>query len=142
MQEVLKLTSFLFLLLSFSVNSQEISAKQQKHIHDFTTAVESHNSKKTIQLLDKAYRKKQLAFLEGNKVQFSDELFSGYELGTENYVNVSFPENRSFTVVEVIQLKEGGYTYIFNLKYGELDIYCSLLLVKKGEKFNFIGAVG
>lgn len=143
MQVILKSTVLLFLLLSFSSNAQEISEKQQKYIRDFTSAVSNHNSKKVIKLLDKTYRKEQLTFLEGNKKQFINELFSGYEIDSDNYVNVAFTEILSFTVVEVIKLKGGeGYTYIFNIKYGNVDIYCSLLLKQKGNKYGFVGAVG
>jgi len=112
-----------------------------KFVNTFLEVVHTHNRKKVIKMMDKKYRKEQIAFLKGNTEQFVNELFSGEDLLTGDYINIKFANILKIEVAEVIALKEGGFTYIFRIRDGEHDILSSLFLVATG-KFGFVGAVG
>lgn len=135
----------MFIFVSLNSFGQEISEKQQKHIHKFVHAVETHSVKKIIKLMNKSYKKEQLAFLNGNKEQFVSELFGGSEIDSEeeDYINIVFSEIIKIEVAEVITLKGGeGYTYIFRIRDSQHDVFSSLRLIKSGNKYGFVGAVG
>ena len=144
MRLTIKYSLLLFLIVSFNSFGQEISEKQHEHIRAFVHAVENHSVKKVIKLMNKTYKKEQLAFLKGNKDQFVSELFGGTDFtsNSEDYINIVFSEITKIEVAEVIALKKGGYTYIFRIRDGNHDILSSLRLVKEGRKYGFIGSVG
>lgn len=144
----MKTSAFTFILIlqfitSFSFG-QEISEKQQTHVAKFITAVTNHDQKSVIKLMDKKYRKEQIAFLKGNKEQFVNELFGGSDVNNSDiYVQLKLNEITKIEVAEVIELKGGeGYTYIFRIRGKEKDVYISLGLKKTGKKYGFIGSVG
>lgn len=138
---------FFTLLTIFSsvafAQSQTIPNDQIEFVNEFVDAVESHNSKKVLKLLDKTYRKEQLGFLNGNKDQLVNELFGGVDQTTDEYtyVNTVFSDILKIEVAEIIPLKEGGFNYIFRIRDSEHDILKSLLLVVK-PKFGFVGSRG
>jgi hypothetical protein len=136
--------AFIFLLfvgLTTHAQMQEVSDKQVKFVNTFLDVVHSHNGKKTIKMMDKKYRKDQLAFLKGNTEQFLNELFSGEDLLSGEYVSIEFANILKIEVAEVIALKEGGFTYIFRIRDGQHDILSSLFLVATG-KLGLVGASG
>ncbi len=128
----MKKHAFTFILIfqfiaSFSY-SQEISEKQQAHVANFITAVTNHDQQAIIKLMDKKYRKEQLAFLKGNKEQFVNELFGGSDVNNNDvYVQMKLTEITKIEVAEVIELKGGeGFTYIFRIRGNEKDVHISL----------------
>lgn len=140
-----KLTLIFILFIHCIVGNsfaQEVSEKQIAFANSFLEAVISHSEKKVIDKMDKSYRKEQLKFLEGRTTQFVNELFGGEDLLTGNYVNIKLVEIQKIEIAEVIQLKEGGYTYIFRIRAGSNDVLCSLTLSSNKSKFGFIGTLG
>lgn len=139
-------TLFIILFIAgiFSVNSigQEISENQISFVNKFIDAVESHDMNVVLKMTDKQYRKEQLKFLEGRKEQFINELFGGYDLMNDNFVNTRFANILKIEVAEIIPQENGYFEYIFRIRDGEHDITCSLLLKNVKNKFGFIGAVG
>jgi len=92
--------------------------------------------------MDKTYRKEQLAFVEGRKEQFLNELFGGQDIRTNEYINMKFNDIQHIEVKEVIPLKDGSYNYIFSIRDGQHLLLRSLLLNKDGRRYGFIGSVG
>ncbi len=129
----------LFLILSPTSEAQ--SEAQIKFVNDFIAAVESHDRKAVIKMMDKGYRKEQIAFLEGNKVQFVDELFGGADQLTNAFINIKFDDIQKIEVAEVQDRSGGDFEYVFRIRDGQHDILRSLLLVT-GKKFGFVGAMG
>lgn len=126
-------------LFSFSTRAQEIDDAQVAFVNRFKEAVMDHNYKKVFKFLDKDYRKEQLKFLEGNKEQLVNELFSGQS--GEKYVTLKVTEILKIEIAEIEKIAE-GYVYIFRVRDTNSDILSDLLLVKKGKKFGFVGASG
>lgn len=144
-----KMKKILLLALLFSVSSalhaqqnMEISEKQDRFVKGFIAATEAHNSKKVIKMLDKSYRTEQIAFLNGNKEQFLNELFSGDDLLSEETVffTMAFDKITNVHVAEIIPLKDGNYTYIFHIYDGEHEVLRGLLLMS--GKLGFVGSRG
>ncbi len=139
------LLAILFLLIGMNVSAQsEISQKQIDFANKFIQAVGDHDQKKVIKMLDKEYRKEQLAFLNGNKKQLVDELFGGEDMKDPSvYANIKLENVLKIEIAEVIPLKGNNkYNYIFRVRDGQFDILTTLILKKKGKKFGFVGAFG
>jgi hypothetical protein len=140
-----KIIPLLFLLVTFNAGNliaQNVPIEHGKFISSFTEAIQAHNEKKVIKLMDKEYRKEQIALLEGRKEQFLNELFGGQNANSEDYINIRFNDIQTIEVAQVIALKDGGYTYIFRIKDGTNDILSSLSLKKNGKKYGFVGSRG
>ncbi len=115
-------------------------------IIEFTEAVNDHDSKKVIKMMNKTYRKNQIRFLKGNKEQFLNELFSGYKNG--EFYNVKFDEIYECLFSELSEDQDGNTICYFILTEQEFDgeeaeeIYVDLLLIFKKRKWGFVGASG
>jgi hypothetical protein len=138
--------SVLIGILFISVNAftQEISEKQKSFANKFIEMVTQHNAKKVMKMMDKKYKKEQLANLNGNKEQFVNELFGGEDISDPSiYVNVKLDEVTKIEIAEVIKLKgDTKYNYIFRIRTADHDIFSSLILRQRGRKFGFIGSFG
>ena len=139
----------IFLILIFFIGltngslAQKVDEKQKQFADKFIAAVDAHSYNGVFKLLDKAYRKEQLKFLEGNKEQLVNELFGGSEMNSDVYVNVKLNDIQSISVEQVVTLKGGqGYTYLFRIQTKEKEILGSILLKKRGKKYGFVGSVG
>jgi hypothetical protein len=130
----------LFLVLPTFSWAQDISGDQIKFVNQFKGAIMDHNVNKVYRFLDKDYRKSQRKFLQGDKAQLLNELFSGSD--NETYVTIPIQEILKFEVAEIAENEDGSFTYIFRVRDVEHDILSYLQLVKKGKKFGFVGAVG
>lgn len=131
------------LFISLFSHSQEIEEKQIAFANKFIEAVSEHNTKKVIKMMDKEYRKEQISFLNGNKEQFVNELFSGEDMSDPSiYVNVKLDEITKIEIAEVTELKGNKYNYVFRVRTAEFDLFSSLILKKRGRKYGFVGAVG
>lgn len=129
------------MLSSTTSFSQNIPQEHTKVVNTLLSSVMEHNSKGILKALDKAYKKEQLAFLKGNKEQFLNELFGGEDLETGDYQNPKLNDITSIEIINVIKLKEGGYTYIFKVSTVSYSIYSTLYL-SVDKKLGFIGAIG
>ncbi|MBL1280745.1 MAG: hypothetical protein COA33_010750 [Fluviicola sp.] len=134
--------SFLFVASSCFSQEEKIADAQQKYIKQFQEAVMSHSEKKVFKLLDKAYRKEQLKFLQGNRTQLVDEMFGGSDMETNDFRNIKLANILKIEVAEVIHEKNGMFKYIFRIKTSDFEIFTSLSLNKKGKKYGFTGAFG
>ena len=135
----------LFSIVVFGTNaqSQMPTAAENNHVNKFIEAVNNHNQNGVFKLLDKKYRKEQLKFLEGNKEQLINELLGGSELNSDIYVNVKLEDIESIEIKGAIVLKGGeGTTWMFVTKTKEKEVICSILLVKSGKKYGFVGSMG
>lgn len=133
------LVILLFALPSF-VWAQDVSDDQIKFVNQFKDAVMDHNLNKVYRFLDKDYRKEQRKFLGGDKEQLLNELFSGND--NELFLSIPIQEILKIEVAEVVKNEDGSYDYIFRIRDADHDILAYLLLVKKGKRFGFVGAVG
>jgi len=133
---------FLFIALGFGSQAQEVDLKAIDFVNKFYKAVVSHNQKKVIKCMDKAYRKEQIAFLDGNKEQFVNELFGGSDISSGKWVNLKLNEIDNIEIQDVFERGENEWEYVFHAKSGETIIEVSLTLRKTGKKFGFVGAVG
>ena len=107
---------FLFSFLVFGAWCQEIDAKQIDFINQFSEAVSSHNQSKVIKCTDKDYRNEQIDFLGGNKKQFVDELFGGFDIQSGEYINLQLEEIELIHVIEAVGLGDGRWEYTFHVK--------------------------
>lgn len=135
---------FIGVFAGFLGAAQEIDMDRIHFVNTFYSAVIAHNQTAVINQTDKAYRKAQIKFLGGDKVQFVDELFGGVDIQTDEYINVKFSEIEAMEVVDVFEYGEegGAWEYVFHIKVGEHTIRRSLLLKKDGKKLGFIGSQG
>lgn len=134
---------FSVILFGSNAQAQKPTAGETEHVNKFIEAVNSHNQNGVFKLLDKKYRKEQLKFLGGNKEQLVNELFGGSELNSDVYINVKLAEIESIEINSAIVLKGGeGTTWMFTLKTKEKEVICTILMVKSGKKFGFVGAMG
>lgn len=138
-------TLLLLLILGVSthIQAQEISPDQTNFVSKFVTAVQKHKRRKVIKMLDKTYRNEQIAFLEGNKDQFLNELFGGEDISTGKsvFANIEFDKIKKIEIVRCTLLEDEKYQYYFHLIDDRHDVHAPLLLNTKG-KFGFIGSVG
>ena len=65
-----------FLVISTHGFSKDIGDKQIAFANEFAAAVADHSEKKTMKYLDKKYKKEQLEFLKGNKVEVGSNILS------------------------------------------------------------------
>lgn len=133
---------FIFFSLILSVSAQEIDQKRIDFVNKFYKAVVSHKKSKVIKCTDKDYRKEQIKFLGGNKQQFVDELFGGFDIETKEYVNLKLIDIENIEVQDVHDLESGGWEYVFHVKSKGRTTKLTLGLKKSGKKYGFIGAVG
>lgn len=124
---------FTLLALSLSSVAQEIDQKRVNFVNKFSQAVMNHKQGKVIKMMDKDYRKDQLEFLEGNKEQFVDELFSGIDQESEKFVN---SELKNIDAMEIKAVKEAGageweYTILVDAGRYRVEI---VLFLKKTKK--------
>ncbi|MFK7787393.1 MAG: hypothetical protein AB8B56_19875 [Crocinitomicaceae bacterium] len=133
---------FAFVSLSISLYAQEIDQKRIDFVNKFYLAVINHKQSKVIKLMDKDYRKEQLDFLNGNKEQFVDELFSGVDQESSKFIN---SELKNIEAMEIQDVKEAGkdkWEYTFLVEAGPYKMEISLLLKKNKKKYGFVGASG
>lgn len=127
---------------------QDIPQEQlSKFVSEFLTAVTNHNEKMVIKKLDHLYVKEQLKkFLKGNKQQFLDELFSGRDEKTNEYLTIPFHSITSIEVVEIIPNDDTMTDYFFIVKTEKNEVKCQLFLrhynVKGKYKLGFEGSFG
>ena len=132
----------IFVGLGFWSSAQQADMKRIDYVNKFYLAVKTHKQSKVIKLMDKNYSKEQIKFLGGNKEQFVNELFSGNDIESGEYINLKLVDIENIEIDEIHVLEGGDRKYIFNVKSGELLVRCSLVLHKTGKKYGFIGAVG
>lgn len=125
-----------------SVSAQEIDQRGAKFVIKFCKVVAAHKESRVIKCLDKKYRTDQLEFLGGNKTQFVNELFSGNEIQTGEFVNLKLEEIDAIEIVEMEALEYMAWIYVFHIKAGDHTIELWLELKKHGRKYGFVGAVG
>lgn len=136
------IVTLIFSLFSIWGSAQEIDMKRIDFTKNFFLAIIAHDESKVLKMTDKSYRKEQLAFLDGNKTQFVNELFGGVELNTNDYVNVVFTEIDSFEIQDTFDRGENEWEYVFHIWVGDQVIVRSLMLRKTGKKYGFIGSQG
>ncbi|MFT5778889.1 MAG: hypothetical protein ACI837_001846 [Crocinitomicaceae bacterium] len=122
-------------------HAQEVEQAQIDFANKFTQVVTDQSMKGVIKLMGKDYRKEQIKNLGGNKVQFVDELFSGVDMLSEMFVNTNLLDITKIEIAE-IQNVDDGELCTFRVQDGKHDILCTLLLVKKGKHYDFVGAIG
>jgi hypothetical protein len=134
-------------LICFSVQAQEPTEEGRlDFIIEFTEAVNDHKSRKVIKMMNKAYRKDQIQFLDGNKEQFVNELFSGYK--NDQFYNTKFDHIYECLFSEIVENNDGTATCYFilteqvNNNERAEEIYIDLLLVFEKGKWGFVGASG
>lgn len=145
----MKTLLLLFILINFKMlHAQNIPDEQRlKFVNEFLTAVRVHDQKATIKKLDKSYINKQLKKnLKGNKQQFLDELFSGRDEKTKEYLTIPFDAIISIEVAEVVPNDETMTDYFFIVKTDKNEVICQLFLkhrkVGKKYKLGFEGSFG
>lgn len=131
-----------FFLIPSVLYAQNISEKQVSFVNKFVAAVDNNDVKKTYTFLDTKYRKEQTRFLNGNKEQLVNELFSGTGMDDDTFVVIPVTEVLRIEVAEIEPNEDGSFVYIFRVRDSEHDILASLTLIKKGRRFSFVGAVG
>ncbi len=132
---------FIGVLFIFATHAQELEQAQIDFANAFVEVVTSHKRGRILKKIDKKYRKEQIKFLDGNKVQFIDELFGGSDLMTAKWININMLDIQKIEIAEV-QKVDDGYRYIFRIRDGKHDLLSSLLLMKQNGKFAFIGGSG
>lgn len=133
---------FICVFAGYFSSAQEIDMARIQFVNEFCAAVLSHDEAKVIQRTDKDYRKEQIKFLDGNKTQFVNELLSGLDIDSDDYINAKLTEIESIEIVEAREYGQGEWEYVFHLKVGAHIIQRSLLLKKDRNKFGFIGSQG
>jgi CRISPR/Cas system-associated protein Csx1 len=128
--------------LTMSVSAQKIDSESIGFLKKFCKAVVTHKKSKVIKCMDHEYRTNQIEFLKGNKQQFVDELFGGYDVETDEYVNVKLDEIENIVIENTNELSNGTCVYTFLLITKDRTVMTNLDLVKKEGKFGFVGAVG
>lgn len=140
----------LFLIISFFGFSQEkVKPEVETTISAFIKAVETHDQNLTIQLLDKNYVKLQLKqFLKNNKDQFLNELFSGQDEISKDWLAVNFSEIRSVQMIKIEPDDEENWIVYFKVSDGIHVVAADLRLIcvkkKKNSRcaYGFQGAFG
>ena len=132
----------IFVGLGFWSSAQEIDMKRIDFVNKFYKAVVSHKQGKVIKLMDKAYRKEQIKFLDGNKEQFVNELFGGVDINSKKYVNLKLTEIENIEIQDVFDRGTDEWEYVFHVKAGDRMVKRSLMLRKSGKKYGFIGSQG
>lgn len=135
-------TFLLFIGLGWSAQAQEIDMKRIDFVNSFYKAVTSHNQKKVIKHMEKAYRKEQIDFLKGNKEQFVNELFGGTDINTNEWVNLKLNEIDNIEIQDVFDRGENEWEYVFHVTSGEKVLKVPLILKQTGKKLGFVGTVG
>ncbi len=133
---------FALLVFPSLAQAQDGSQEQIDFVNDFKEAVREHDMRKIYRSLDRDYRKSQKKFLGGNKRQLLNELFAGTGITDEVFVVIPIDEILKFEVAEIERENSSTHTYIFRVRDANHDILTSLVLVKKGKRFGFVGAVG
>ena len=133
-----------FLLLSLVSHSQNLRMEHSDVVSKLLTSVTDHNEKGILNSLDADYKKEQLEFLEGNKEQLVNELFSGQDISdSDKYLNFKISDITRIELMDVIELKgNAGFTYIFKVWSGDKAILSTLKLKANGKKFGFEGGRG
>lgn len=121
----------------------QTSADILSAVSNIETAVMSHKYKKVLRLSDADYRSEQHDdFLAGNTRQFVDELFSGYHIQTNAYINFKLADIDAISTKSIEQISETEYIVhwlvISNVKGTAI---CSLTIRKSKNKWGYIGAV-
>jgi hypothetical protein len=133
---------FIFMAIGFGSFAQEIDMNRIKFVNDFYTAVVAHDQSKVIKMTEKGYRKEQIKFLDGNKDQFVNELFSGMDVNGDEYVNTTFNQITNIELIDVHPRGEVDWEYVFHITAGDRMIERALLLRQTGKKYGFIGSQG
>ncbi|MBP8753847.1 MAG: hypothetical protein KBH39_06460 [Chitinophagales bacterium] len=126
------------------IATSQTPVELEKFISKFEKAVTAHKYNKELKLTDADYRAEQHDdFLSGNTKQFIDELFSGYEIQTDTFINFKLTDIDALTVQEVFQNSHTDYTMswlVSSKKTGSAK--CQLHITKKKNKWGVVGAVG
>lgn len=139
---------FIFIIGFGTLKAQDIPQEQlSTFVTEFLTAVTKHDEKTVLKRLDNLYVKEQLKkILKGNKQQFLDELFSGRDEKTNEYLTIPFHSITSIEVVEIIPNDETMTDYFFIVKTEKNEVKCQLFLrhynVKGKYKLGFEGSFG
>ncbi|MBK8681323.1 MAG: hypothetical protein IPN31_05325 [Bacteroidetes bacterium] len=126
------------------IATSQTPVELEKFISKFEKAVISHNYNKVLKHTDADYRTEQHdAFLKGNTKQFIDELFCGYEIQSDAFINFKLTDIDALSVQEVFQNSESDYTMSWLVNSKELgSAKCQLHITKKKNKWGVVGAVG
>ncbi len=134
--------TLIFAFIGLWSSAQEHDMKRIAFANYFCKAVAEHDQNKVIKLTDKAYRTEQIKFLDGNKSQFVNEFFGGFEINTNEYINLRLEDIEQIEIVELIDEGGGYLDYIFHISSRGSTIERMLILRKTGNKFGFIGSQG
>lgn len=148
----MKFLSIIFLLtISNSAFCEAEPEVPQKVVSDdlisfmdkFNKAVIAHDEKLIFKMLDKTYRREQLKFLQGNKKQLIDELFSGNNEAGE-WTNLNVSEITQCWMYNNELLEDGNYSIWLELELENNIISVELLVQinKNPKKWGIVGARG
>ncbi|MBK8486782.1 MAG: hypothetical protein IPL48_03235 [Bacteroidetes bacterium] len=134
----------LLMLCNVFIATSQTPVELEKFISKFEKAVISHNYKKVLKLTDADYKSEQHdVLLKGNTKQFIDELFSGYDIQTDAFINFKLTEIDALSVQEVFQNSVSDYiiSWLVTSKNSG-TAKCQLHITKKKNKWGVVGAFG
>ncbi len=122
--------------------NKTLSKKRVKFGENFVEAVNDHDSKKIIKMCDESYRRDQMKLLGNNEEQFLEELLSGIDEDSKEYVSVELDNIEKFELVEIDHEEVDGVLYQFMIHSGGREVLVTLILTVNGKSYGFLGAAG
>lgn len=113
----------------------------------FMKVVKRNDAKLTIKHLDKNYVNEQLKkFLKNNKEQFLNELFSGQDLNTDEWLAIEFNSINDITLIEIKPDELNSWIVYFKITTENNVIQSDLRLVLSKHFFRkrlgYVGTFG
>ena len=135
---------FLLVIHNTVLGQKNDRKNPEQFAQSLVRAVLAHNEKETLNHLDTKYVKGQMVkFLHGNQEQFLNELFSGFDAETGEFVQIPFKDILDMKVLRIEPGDSGdNWTVYFQISTNSNTVESSLLLIVKKKKFGFVGAVG
>jgi len=138
----------ILLLIQFSSFGQnEKRTDPLCYTGSFMKVVKRNDAELTIKHLDRSYVDEQLKkFLKNNKEQFLNELFSGQDINSKEYVAIDFFSINDITLVEIKDDDEKSWIVTFQITTETNVIQSDLRLVLAKRFFRkrlgFVGSYG
>lgn len=148
MKQKRNFTILLILLIQFSSIAQNDKRTDPLcYTGSFMKVVKRNDAELTIKHLDKDYVKVQLKeFLKNNEEQFLNELFSGQDINTNEYLAVDFLSINDITLIEIKPDDETSWIVYFQITTETNVIKSDLRLVLSKRFFRkrlgFVGSFG
>jgi hypothetical protein len=124
----------------------EISDEMNKFLLAFEYHVKNNSRKKLVDFIDQNYKSEQLNNLEGDLIQFIDELFCGYETFSSEFKCVTLKEIVEIRLIEMVEESQNLYSaiYIISVKDFKIKVNWSIRRAENNlnSGFGFIGAYG